>query len=390
MKLTAVGRVVGTLDPFVGRIALEAVSDERARGESILVRREVSATDDFRGYRGLITSTPVDQVPRSGVPAVAAVADIDHLRTDQVVLVNPKTGVVRTLYRPDSRFNSLFVTERCNSNCLMCSQPPKDADDSWRLRDCAEVVRLIKDPPETLGITGGEPTLLGSDLFSLLKLIGQALPGTSVHMLTNGRRFSNAEFAREFAASAPPLLSLGIPLYSASAQTHDYVVQSAGAFDQTAYGLHQLARLGVRVEIRVVLHAQTIPELRLLSEFIWRNFPFASHVALMGLEMMGYTKKNLRLLWVDPADYQSQLREAVEYLTIRGMSVSIYNHQLCVLDRSLWPFSRQSISDWKNVYLEECAKCSIRDRCGGLFKSGERQHSRLIKAISPELDVLEV
>ena len=50
----------------------------------------------------------------------------------------------------------------------------------------------------------------------------------------------------------------------------------------------------------------------------------------MGLEITGFTKPNLQKLWVDPYDYQDELTAAVEYLSIRGMSVSIYNHVLCV------------------------------------------------------------
>jgi hypothetical protein len=61
------------------------------------------------------------------------------------------------------------------------------------------------------------------------------------------------------------------------------------------------------------------------------------------------------------------------------MRVSIYNHQLCVLDRRLWPFARKSISDWKNIYLEECASCAIREECGGLFQSAAKRHSSYIK-----------
>jgi hypothetical protein len=32
-----------------------------------------------------------------------------------------------------------------------------------------------------------------------------------------------------------------------------------------------------------------------------------------------------------------------------GMNVSIYNHQLCVLHRSLWRYARKSISDFNHV-----------------------------------------
>jgi len=61
------------------------------------------------------------------------------------------------------------------------------------------------------------------------------------------------------------------------------------------------------------------------------------------------------------------------------MNVSIYNHQPCVLDRRLWPFARKSISDWKNIYLEECVTCSLREECGGLFQPAAKRHGVHIK-----------
>jgi len=76
-----------------------------------------------------------------------------------------------------------------------------------------------------------------------------------------------------------------------------------------------------------------------------------------------------------------ELRDAVEFLSGRGMNVPIYNSQLCLVPRDLWPYCRQSISDWKNIYLEECSKCAVQETCGGLFALGEKMHSRHIKAI---------
>jgi len=200
-------------------------------------------------------------------------------------------------------------------------------------------------------------------------------------MLTNGRRFYYRSFAAGLAAVDHPNLTLGIPLYSDDATIHDYVVQAKGAFGQTMVGLHNLARFKQRIEVRVVLHRQTYERLPKLAEFIYRNCPFTSHVALMGLELMGYTKTNLKNLWIDPADYQPQLEAAVEVLSSAGMNVSIYNHQLCILSRSLWPYARKAISDFKNIYLEECQDCSVLDLCGGLFKSAERIHSTHIAPI---------
>jgi His-Xaa-Ser system radical SAM maturase HxsC len=183
---------------------------------------------------------------------------------------------------------------------------------------------------------------------------------------------------------------LGIPLYSDVDNLHDYVVQARGAFEETMLGFYNLAKVGVRLELRVVLHQQTYQRLPKLAEFIWRNLAFVEHVALMGLEMFGFTPRNLDVLWIDPVDYQRQLEEATLALAARGMNVSIYNHQLCTIPRSLWPFARKSISDWKNVYLEACDECSVRQYCGGFFQSATKRHSAYIKPLEPLSPAAEI
>ena len=83
--------------------------------------------------------------------------------------MEPRNGFIRTLYRPDSDHNVIFTTERCNSNCLMCSQPPQDRDDTDALTQRnIDLINLIDKPPARLVITGGEPTLLGERLFTII------------------------------------------------------------------------------------------------------------------------------------------------------------------------------------------------------------------------------
>ena len=103
---------------------------------------------------------------------------------------------------------------------------------------------------------------------------------------------------------------------------------------------------------------------------------------------MGYVKANWDLLWEDPFDYGPILEKAVRYLFYWHMNVSIYNLQLCVLPRSIWGFARQSISDFNNTYPKECNECSVRKDCAGLFLSSEQRHSRGIKAIRFEENVV--
>jgi hypothetical protein len=116
-------------------------------------------------------------------------------------------------------------------------------------------------------------------------------------------------------------------------------------------------------------------------EYIYRNLSFVEHVALMGLEYVGYTPRNIADLWIDPFDYQEELERAVRYLTARGIAVSLYNHQLCVLRPSIWGYARKSISDWKNLFLPECQSCSALPQCGGLFQWAVKKHSAHIHTL---------
>ena len=47
-----------------------------------------------------------------------------------VISVRPKSSHIRVLYRRGANSNVLLVTERYNSLCMMCSQPPRHEEDS--------------------------------------------------------------------------------------------------------------------------------------------------------------------------------------------------------------------------------------------------------------------
>jgi His-Xaa-Ser system radical SAM maturase HxsC len=207
------------------------------------------------------------------------------------------------------------------------------------------------------------------------------LPHTSIDVLSNGRRFKDKEFARKLAQINHPNCTICIPVYSDDPVRHDYVVQARGAFDETIQGILNLKRFEQKVEIRIVLHKQTVGRLVPTCEFIARNLLFVDHVALMGLEITGFTRPNLDLLWIDPNEYRDTLSEAVGILNSYGMNVSVYNHQLCVVNADVDKNYRKSISDWKNEYIEACEPCTRKAECGGFFSSSKMyRHSAHIKA----------
>jgi His-Xaa-Ser system radical SAM maturase HxsC len=332
------------------------------------------------GFGTYITFNPDAKLSSSGSKLIVLPETFRYLADGDVIRISSKKNSVRVLYRRRASANYFLVTERCNHYCLMCSQPPKDVDDSWLVEEILQVVPLIDPNEKFLGLSGGEPTLLGDQFLRILQSMKSYLPRTSVHVLSNGRRFADDQFTGKYAAVEHPFLTIGIPLYSDVSDIHDYVVQAPGAFDETIRGILNLKRYGQKVELRVVVHKQTYNRLRQLSEFIFRNLTFVDHVTFMGLEITGFTRANLDALWIDPFDYREELRDAVLFLSSCGITTSIYNHQLCTIDPAVHSFAKRSISDWKNEYIDQCQKCGLRNECGGFFTSARLKRSAHISA----------
>jgi hypothetical protein len=96
----------------------------------------------------------------------------------------------------------------------------------------------------------------------------------------------------------------------------------------------------------------------------------------------GTRHTNIDALWIDPFDYRQELYEAATLLDDFGLRTSIYNHQLCTIDRRIWPLAVKSVSDWKNEYRPECSGCAVMGRCGGFFATGRLRQSSHIRPVS--------
>jgi His-Xaa-Ser system radical SAM maturase HxsC len=319
---------------------------------------------------------------------VAVSPKYDYLAHGNIIGFDHASGKFRTLYRQDSAHNSFLVTERCNNYCLMCSQPPKKVDDRWILSEIKESLPLIDPATRALTFTGGETLSDWEDFIAVLKECRDRLPATAIQVLTNGRAFADSQIVDAWKDIGHPHLMAAIPVYASVDHVHDHVVQAKGAFDETILGVLKLKDRGQRVEIRVVLHALTAPIIEDTGRWLARNLPFVDHVALMGLENTGFAIANDAMLWMDPVDYGDGLARAVNHLSAAGVNVSVYNLPKCVLPKSVWPHTFQSISDWKNGFVEECDRCDEKNTCSGVFTTGRPRFSRGVRAITSQRDEL--
>ncbi len=271
-----------------------------------------------------------------------------------------------------SNDNALFVTGQCNNHCLMCCQPPVKKDDIDFFYE--KNLRLIDSAPielPTIGITGGEPTLLGERLFDLIAYIRKRLPNTHIQILSNGRRFADGAYAERLAQVAEGMVIVGVPFHSDSPIIHDRIAGAENAYNQTLIGLYNLAANDVDIELRVVLTKQNYQRLPQMARFISKNLVFVSTVAFMAMEDIGYTIKNHNLVWLEPEDYIPELQQAVQYLSQLEFDVSLFNLPLCLLPEVLRSFAKQSISDWKNKFLPLCETCTAKSECCGFFTTSK-------------------
>lgn len=363
----------GTASGFSGSIVGRITFKKKLFGnaDNILVCREAPLRNS--GLAAVIANT----APHSISYPLCTAADINIFNEGDVVLLNDN-GDIAVVFDIKSKHNSLMLTERCNHRCIMCPQPPQNKKDnltSFNLK----LIDLLDNKTKELCITGGEPTLVGDDLFKIIQRCRDKLPQTSLMILTNGVKFADQNFAEKLYQCRHPDLLIDVPLFSDVAFIHNEIV-GAKTFYKTVRGLYNLALYDFNIGIRVVVHKMTFRRLPQLAEYIYRNFPFISHVAFMQMENSGLVNDNFNRVWIDPYDYNSQLRDAVLILADRDIKVNIYNSQLCILPEDIRQYAVQSISDWKNIYIEQCNDCSQRGSCPGFFASNKDSHSRHIKS----------
>lgn len=293
--------------------------------------------------------------------------DSPELEDGDVIVPQHTAHHATVLLRNSDTHHSLQLTNRCNSHCLMCSQPPTKHNDSWLVDEALDAIAHLKQAPAVLGLTGGEPTLEHHGLRRVLDAVSERHPRTQLEVLTNGRRFSDPAVTHTLLHGLNAKARWLVPLYGHASFLHDFVVQAPGAFDETLAGLLALRAAGQHIQLRTVLVEPVLQILPELVLFITRNLPFVSEVALMGCEPIGFALANRSHCETDLSQWSATLEQSARYLDRAGIPFIFMNTPLCTLPQRLWTYAHKSISDWKNVYLAECESCAVKTDCSGLF-----------------------
>lgn len=191
-------------EDVVGRITFRKKIFNRSK--EIWVSKD--ASNPIFGYAATITTN--ENIVSNGKP-YCVVNSIEGFNEGDVVVIN-KRGEIVFVYEVKSNHNAIMATERCNHRCIMCPQPPilQEKDKTpFNLK----LISLFDKSTQEIGITGGEPTLIGDNLFILINHIKKELPKTAISILSNGVKFADKEYAMKLAKCKHHDLQIDIPLF---------------------------------------------------------------------------------------------------------------------------------------------------------------------------------
>jgi hypothetical protein len=106
--------------PVVGIVSTRPVN-LLTRHNRVLVSPDINAA--VFGYTCCITSQSV--TPMSSGYLVHSVPQLEMLNDGDIVLVTPE-GRINIMYQSGHADHTVFITNRCNSRCIMCPQPPRN------------------------------------------------------------------------------------------------------------------------------------------------------------------------------------------------------------------------------------------------------------------------
>ncbi len=152
--------------PIIGKVSFSQV-EKKNRSLTIIANQKFYKWK-LKDYAALITSqSDVDnELKNLIIPTVFNIEDIELLSEGDVVEILPN-GLIKVFYQRNSRHNLIFVTSRCNSDCIMCPQAV-DYNEGNLTELNLKIIPLIDQSTEELALTGGEPTVVGHDLFRLI------------------------------------------------------------------------------------------------------------------------------------------------------------------------------------------------------------------------------
>lgn len=262
---------------------------------------------------------------------------------------------------------------RCNSNCIMCTNPPgfKRPENSKAYTMQKVIARIKREkykikPNEIIHFSGGEPTI-HPNFMEVIRWTRKEFPENQVVFATNGRRLAYNKFTKELLKTRN--MRMEVAILGDNAALHDAITRSPGSFQQTITGLENLfqhKKPDHFVEIRIVLIKPNYKRLDKICEFIFSKFPKAERVVVIFPELEGWAEKNIQQVGITYKQVRLYVEKATKRWADSFREFLLYHFPLCTLDYAIWQYTRRSLDKEAMVFTKSCHQCAYKDSCLGI------------------------
>ena len=276
-----------------------------------------------------------------------------------------------------------YITGSCNSNCIMCPSPTQSRKNcpAANIDTLIEIGRHVPQNIRHITVTGGEPFIVGKDIFRFLQFCKEKFTEAEFQVLTNGRIFAIDEYSQMLWETIPDNEMIGIPVHASSETLHDRISQTPGSFEQTIQGIRNLLKRSLQVEIRIVVNKWNLEDIERIADLVVNKMKNVHHVCIMAMEMTGNAHVNKDSIWVEYRESFPYIKPAILKLIKQGIDVVLYNFPLCTVEKEFWTICANSITPSKVRYDEVCDCCRVKDACGGVFAGTFRLERNALKPI---------
>ena len=136
------------------------------------------------------------------------------------------------------------ITNRCNLRCVHCNMNSGDAlNNELKTEDCIKIIdKLAENKVQRITFFGGEP-LVRKDFFQIADYAYNK--GISINMTTNALMITEEMIKKELYKFDMVRVSLDGP----NAETHEFIRNKKGAFDETIKRIKMLVKNGIDVGV---------------------------------------------------------------------------------------------------------------------------------------------
>lgn len=272
------------------------------------------------------------------------------------------------------RVGVLILQNSCENSCFFCANAGVTSMPEGAVTGRAEIDEWIDGARgvrvDRICIGGTEPALHPALEHALQRLADIAVG--PVEVMTSGIRLSQPGAARRWAQLG--VSSVAIPLYGATAPTHDEVVGRPGAFELTLGGIDAARAAGLEIRVHTLALRRTSAELSALSALVRER---TGNALAIGPPRPKVDVWNWSVEALTPAE----LEEATA-----GVDVTLVGYPACVGEehgRGAAAVIEIYFRGARRVFGEECARCAARPSCPGVFAAELERGLRLKPRATP-------